>query len=206
VQAAQPEAFGFAVLTVKVTAVPFVALAGADRLPPGGFVTRALVGLRVSEGLAQQRPVVEAFQPMIRQRAHGRTERLGRKIRLLTALREQQESPVLHHQRKPFDPARRIPADPTVPVLERIAGRTPRQQRHRPAPTLDYLTQVIAHRLAGSQIVPIVQLRIEPLVLGRRGHPHLHVSIPALVRRVADWCFRFCFRFHPTQTNRKLPN
>jgi len=28
-----------------------------------------------------------------------------------------------------------------------------------------------------------MQLRVEPLVLGRRGHPHLHVSTPALVRR-----------------------
>ncbi|MCC5022366.1 MAG: hypothetical protein J6386_06050 [Candidatus Synoicihabitans palmerolidicus] len=49
----------------------------------------------------------------------------------------------------------------------------------------DNLAQVIAHRMPGSQVVPLVQLRVEPLLLGRSGHAHLHVAIPALLLRVS---------------------
>ncbi|MCC5025831.1 MAG: hypothetical protein J6386_24955 [Candidatus Synoicihabitans palmerolidicus] len=55
------------------------------------------------------------------------------------------------------------------------------------------------------RVVPLVQLRVEPLLLGRSGHAHRHVSIPVLLLRgcVRRFPFRFIFRLHPTETDRK---
>ena len=162
-QRAQPQFLGPFIGHIKISAMPAVARAPPHRLPVAGLVTSALVSLRIGETFRQQGTVAETFLPLRGQRAQGRRQHLRSQIGRLALGPQEQKAPVLHDQFQPLHPLRRAPADPQVPVFERVAGRPPDQQRHRLALQFHHLTQIVAHRPPCSQIMMLPQLIIEPL-------------------------------------------
>ena len=145
--------------------MPAVSGTRANRLPVAGLVTGAGVGLRIGEGLRQERPVAETLLPLRRQQAQGRTHGLRGKVRRGSLLGQDQEAPVLHDELEALNAVVGTPPDPQVPVLECVAGRPPDQQRGWSAVDLDDLTQVVAHRATGPEVMVVGHLPVEPCVL-----------------------------------------
>ena len=127
----------------------------------------------------------------------GCPQNLRGQIRSLPFGRQQQKAPVLHDEFEPFYALGRTPADPQVTVFEGVTGRTPYQQPDRSALQFHHLTQVVAHRPTGSQIVMLAQLGIKPLVFLLPGNPNLQ-------RRSAGVALRWATRvFHPSPSEQK---
>jgi hypothetical protein len=151
--------------------MPAVACAQPHRFPVAGLVAGALISLQVGKTLGQQRLITKVSLPLLGQGsqrgAHGLRGQIGR----LSFVCEHQKAAVLNDQLETLQPLVGAPADPPVAILQRVASRSPDQQRHRPALHLDDLSQVIAHSAASAQIMMLAQQWIEPghLILTR--HP-----------------------------------
>ena len=122
-----------------------------QRRPAGGAVAGARGNLHVAEGLREQRLVAERLAPEARQLPRGQRERWERMAR--APLRRNREAPVLHHELLALRAGRRRPADPFVPVLEPVAGRTPDHQRLPFAVLLDDQPQRVAAGMGFAHVV-----------------------------------------------------
>ena len=124
-----------------------------QRRPAGGAVAGARGNLHVAEGLREQRLVAERLAPEARQLPRGQRERLGGEIGLGALAGGNREAPVLHHELLALRAGRRRPADPFVPVLEPVAGRTPDHQRLPFAVLFDDQSQRVAAGMSFAHVV-----------------------------------------------------
>jgi hypothetical protein len=187
---------------IKISAVPGLAGAEAHRLPVARFVTGARIRLRVGETLGERRTVAEVFLPLRGQRAQGRAHRLRGEVGRTAFFAQDEEPAVLHDQLQPLHALVGAPTDPAVPVLKRVARRTPHQQCGGLAAHGDDLPQVIPDRPPGPEVVARGQLRVEPLPL--RGGGDSHGRGCAAVRSfvVQGRVVRFCqLRPNPVHNN-----
>ncbi len=92
---------------------------------------------------------------------------------------EQQKTPILYDQLEPLHPLYGAPSNPPIPILERVAGRPPSQQRHRLPILGNDLAQIVAHRSPSPQIVALLPLPIERLgFFWRTGNRNFQSAIP----------------------------
>jgi hypothetical protein len=139
----EPEPLDVPVRDVEVERVAREAPALARHDPAARLVAGAAELFDVSEGLGQKRAVAEGRLPLGGQCTQRRSKRFRGQIRLGAAVVEQQVATVLDDELLPLGPLRRVPSDPFVAILERIARRPPGQQRHPFAVAHHHLPQEV---------------------------------------------------------------
>ena len=147
--------------------------------------------------LPAQWHITEGGLPLSGQHTHGGPQDVRGQVGGLALGGQQEETAVLHNEFEPGHPLGHAPANPQIPVFEGVTSRPPNEQGDPLALEFDDLAQIIAHRLAGSQIMVLAQLRVERLELLFPGHSHRQ---PGAVNP-ASRCIENVF--HPNASDQK---
>ena len=104
------------------------------------------MGFRIGEALGQEGAIAEGLPPLGGQGTQGRSHGLGGEVGRGGLGRENKKAAVLDDQLEPGDALRGVPTDPSVPILERVAGGSPRQEGDGLGANLDHLPEEVSHR------------------------------------------------------------